>query len=107
MRLAILLFLGTLAAVLSMAAVGGSILIRAGGGRDKLIESVGGIAAALCWGLVALGATNITQVSNGTVVQTANEPLSFLAIAFAAIMLFVALFGTISLVDVSDVQVSR
>lgn len=104
MRLAILLFVGALACVVSLAAVSASIMVRARGGRDKLIESVGGLLGALLWAVFGLGAMNITQTTSCCVVRTQAPGVAFIAAAFAALMLFVALFGTISLVDVTDVR---
>lgn len=108
MRLALLLFVGTLAVLVSGGAVSGSILVRFGGGSDKLIESVGGIAGCLLWALFGLGAMNVEQVAeNGEVLHSSEPMLAFMAAGFAALMLLVALFGTLPLVDVSDVRISQ
>lgn len=107
MRLLLLLWLATMAAaILGGTLLGGVTMQFSGGypgGRSGMIDTIGGLLSTVAWAVVALGAQNITQVSNGTVVTTQNDAFSFIAVALAALSLVVTVGGVSVLIDVRDV----
>lgn len=104
MRLAILLFLGGLGAFTLLLTLAGGVAIQLrGGSSGGLIDAAGGLISALVWGLFALGATDITQLTDsGAVVHTSSPAISMLGVIMGALSVVVALFGVVILVDVSS-----
>lgn len=106
MRLAILLFLGGLGAFTLLLTLAGGVAIQLrGGGSGGLIDAAGGIVSTLIWGLFSLGATDITQVTDGgQIIHTSSTAVSMLGVIMGALSIIVALFGVVILVDVSSID---
>lgn len=98
-----LLFVGTLAFLVSSTTILGSVIMEIRGDIRHMVDVLGGFGGAGLWGVFALGSTNIEVVSNGTVVSAgAAPPLTYVAVAFAGLSVIVALVGVSSLVNVLD-----
>lgn len=109
MRLGILYFLGGLGTILLFLTLAGGVSMQFGGsiprGSRGMIDSVGGVLSALIWGLFSLGATNITEVveGSGVILHYSSSGLLFVGVAMVGLSLLIALMGTTALVDVTDI----
>lgn len=104
MREAILLQLLTLAFV-ALIAVFGARMVQ-GERVTTTTDVVGGMVSMVMWVVVAFGSTGVTYVNSATgeVESYSVTPLTWLAVALAAISLLIVIFGTTKLVDYSDVE---
>ncbi|MUV59785.1 hypothetical protein [Halobacterium sp. CBA1126] len=107
MLLGVFLAIVAMAFVVSLATVGASAFLTIRGRTEPLMDAIGGLLAAILWGICALSATNLEVVRDGGITSSSEPMLTYLFVALAAGMTIVGVMGTTFLLDVFDVEASH
>lgn len=97
-------WLGTIAWLTSVLALGASVYFDARPDVEHAIGTVGGLAAAFMWFIFAFGATAIQTPSGGQLLDGNSESLALFGLGLGLFMVAVAFMDTAWMLNVFDIK---
>lgn len=105
MNIQALYIIAALGTILSLGTIIASAVVdQIGGAGSHLVDAIGGFVSMFIWIGFALGARNVTYISNGVVFSYQNPTLFGIGVMMAIIMLLIGILGTGFLVDIRDME---